>query len=221
MPPSTWPTRTRCNSAQPCAGCSFRSTERTLGGARCTCPSKGNIYCRWLLQFLGECQRVEAVRYHSASPGGGGPAGSFLPCIADGVGVIAAGVQCGLVPAPSPVDAPAPTPIPVVKLLHPGLANKMADDCSRLWHLSDSDLLAYFGVTYPQSEPWQICHLEPESASALLSALSCNRQLLPEMSSTPAPESANMNASTTSVRPSTSAPKTSLPTTTTSLSSPP
>ena len=103
----------------------------------------------------------------------------------------------------------------------PGLANKMADDCSRLWHLSDSDLLAYFDVTYPQSEPWQICHLEPESASALLSALSCSRQPLPEMSSAPAPESANMNASTISVPPSTSAQQTSLPTTTTSLSSPP
>ncbi|EJK72603.1 hypothetical protein THAOC_05848, partial [Thalassiosira oceanica] len=47
-------------------------------------------------------------------------------------------------------------------------------------------------------------------------ALSCSRQPLPA-----APEFANMNTSTTSVPPSTSAQQTSLPTTATSLSSPP
>jgi len=62
----------------------------------------------------------------------------------------------------------------------PGVANKMADDCSRLWHLSDSDLVAYFNATYPQSEPWQLCHLDPPAAAAIVSALSCIRQPLPE-----------------------------------------
>ena len=32
----------------------------------------------------------------------------------------------------------------------PGIANTMADDCSRLWHLNDSQLVAYFNVKYPQ-----------------------------------------------------------------------
>ena len=58
----------------------------------------------------------------------------------------------------------------------PGPANSMADDCSRLWHLSDDELLAHFNLHYPQKEPWQICHLRPEMFSALISALSCVRQ---------------------------------------------
>jgi hypothetical protein len=37
-----------------------------------------------------------------------------------------------------------------------GLANMMADDASCLWHLSDSQLLAYFNQTYPESQPWQL-----------------------------------------------------------------
>ena len=47
-------------------------------------------------------------------------------------------------------------------LLHnyiPGTANTMADDYSRLWHLTDSQLLRYFNRQYPQRELWQICRL--------------------------------------------------------------
>lgn len=58
----------------------------------------------------------------------------------------------------------------------PGPANSMADDCSRLWHLSDEQLLSHFNTNYPQKEPWQICHLRPEMLSALTSALCCVRQ---------------------------------------------
>jgi hypothetical protein len=53
----------------------------------------------------------------------------------------------------------------------PGTVNAMADDCSRLWHLSDSQLLAYFNSTYPQPVTWQLCHLRPEMSSALTLAL--------------------------------------------------
>lgn len=53
----------------------------------------------------------------------------------------------------------------------PGPKNSMADDCSRLWHLSDSQLLAHFNSTYPQTKPWQICHLSSQMNSALISAL--------------------------------------------------
>ena len=52
-----------------------------------------------------------------------------------------------------------------------GLANRMADDCSRLWHLSDQDLLTHFNTVYPQTEPWRLVHLRPEMHSMLISAL--------------------------------------------------
>jgi hypothetical protein len=57
----------------------------------------------------------------------------------------------------------------------PGPSNVMADDCSRLWHLSDSQLLHYFNSKYPQKRPWQICPLRPEMHSALISALRMKR----------------------------------------------
>ena len=62
----------------------------------------------------------------------------------------------------------------------PGEANSMADDCSRLWHLSDNELVDYFDAHYPQPQPWQLCHLNPATASAIHSALQCKRQPLPE-----------------------------------------
>ena len=63
----------------------------------------------------------------------------------------------------------------------PGESNGMADDCSRLWHLSDEELVAYFDATYPQPKPWRICRLAPGTATALFSALRCERQPLPEI----------------------------------------
>lgn len=57
----------------------------------------------------------------------------------------------------------------------PGEMNTMADDCSRLWHLSDDEMLEYFDRTYPQTEPWQIRHLSPAMDGALNSALLCKR----------------------------------------------
>lgn len=57
-----------------------------------------------------------------------------------------------------------------------GPANVMADDCSRLWHLSDTALLSHFAKHYPQPLPWQLCHLRPEMNTALTSALCKRRQ---------------------------------------------
>ena len=57
-----------------------------------------------------------------------------------------------------------------------GTANVMADDCSRLWHLDDAQLLTHFDLTYPQSLPWQLCTLRPEMHSAIHSALQKQRQ---------------------------------------------
>jgi hypothetical protein len=55
-----------------------------------------------------------------------------------------------------------------------GETNAMADACSRLWHLSDSQLLAHFALHYPQSRPWTLCHLRKPMRCALISALSMN-----------------------------------------------
>mgnify|MGYP000178906812 CR=1 FL=1 len=52
-----------------------------------------------------------------------------------------------------------------------GSANAMADDCSRLWHLNNSQLLAYFNARYPQRNTWKLCHLQPAMVSSLLLAL--------------------------------------------------
>jgi hypothetical protein len=39
----------------------------------------------------------------------------------------------------------------------PGDANRLADECSRLWRLTDSELLAHFNSLYPQTRSWQLC----------------------------------------------------------------
>lgn len=54
----------------------------------------------------------------------------------------------------------------------PGKVNVMADDASRLWHLSDADLLTHFASTYPQDTSWQLRTLDPEMLSAVTGALS-------------------------------------------------
>ena len=59
-----------------------------------------------------------------------------------------------------------------------GTANVMADDCSRLWHLTDEQLLTHFNLHYPQSLPWQQCTLQSEMNSALHSALQIKQQPL-------------------------------------------
>ena len=56
-----------------------------------------------------------------------------------------------------------------------GDLNKMADDCSRLWHLTDRQLVSYFNSRYPQRTSWRLHHLRPEMSSALISALSSRR----------------------------------------------
>ena len=57
----------------------------------------------------------------------------------------------------------------------PGPANAMADDASRLWHLTDTAFLHHLNLTYPQSKPWKLCTLRPAMLSALISALQCKR----------------------------------------------
>ena len=57
----------------------------------------------------------------------------------------------------------------------PGHLNAMADDCSRLWQLSDSQLLSYFNSHYPQGTTWKLHHLRPEMLSVLISNLQRKR----------------------------------------------
>jgi hypothetical protein len=38
----------------------------------------------------------------------------------------------------------------------PGVANVLADKCSRLFYLTDSQLLAHFDSAFPQTMPWQM-----------------------------------------------------------------
>jgi hypothetical protein len=54
----------------------------------------------------------------------------------------------------------------------PGEMNAMTDDCSRLWDLSDSQLLAHFYYLYPRPNSWRFFSLKPEMLSAVASAFS-------------------------------------------------
>ena len=58
----------------------------------------------------------------------------------------------------------------------PSWLNTMADDCSRLWQLTDSQLISYFNSTYLQAATWKLHHLRPKMLSVLLSNLQ-KRQL--------------------------------------------
>ena len=57
----------------------------------------------------------------------------------------------------------------------------MADDPSRLWHLSDSQLVAHFNLHYPQAKPWRLVHPRPEMISSIHSALRKQRPDLPSL----------------------------------------
>ena len=52
-----------------------------------------------------------------------------------------------------------------------GIKNPMADDASRLFDLSDSQLLAHFELHYPQSRSWRLFPLRSEMISSVTSAL--------------------------------------------------
>ncbi len=53
----------------------------------------------------------------------------------------------------------------------PGPDNVMADDASRLQHLSNDAFLSHFEQHYPQTGPWKLLQLPPATVSALTSAL--------------------------------------------------
>jgi hypothetical protein len=51
----------------------------------------------------------------------------------------------------------------------PGRRNVMADDASRLQHLTDDEFLSHFEQRYPQSKPWQLVKLRSEMRSCVIS----------------------------------------------------
>jgi hypothetical protein len=53
----------------------------------------------------------------------------------------------------------------------PGQLNAMADEASRLWNLSDNELLTHFNAVYPQDRSWQLYQPRPEILSAVICAL--------------------------------------------------
>jgi hypothetical protein len=87
-----------------------------------------------------------------------------------------------------------------------GAANAMADDASRLWHLTNDQLLSHFSQTYPQSRPWQLRTLPPPMTSALISALQRKRVALQLVLNVPTPTMVPGPSGSTSVLPTTSIP---------------
>jgi hypothetical protein len=67
----------------------------------------------------------------------------------------------------------------------PGIANVLADQCSRHFHLTDTQLLSHFNASFPQTMPWRIYHLRKGTISALLSALSRRRTALAPLLNAP------------------------------------
>jgi hypothetical protein len=64
--------------------------------------------------------------------------------------------------------------------------NRMADDASRRWDLTDEELLTYFNSTYPQTRSWQLCPLKKqvnyETTSMLCHPRSQRESVLHELS---------------------------------------
>ena len=54
-----------------------------------------------------------------------------------------------------------------------GVDNRMADDVSRLWHLSDPEFVAYFNKNYPQTNSWQLYRL-PNTVNSLMTSVMLN-----------------------------------------------
>jgi hypothetical protein len=72
----------------------------------------------------------------------------------------------------------------------PGLLNAMADDCSRLWRLTDAELISHFNLTYPQTGSWRLAIPKPEMLSSVTCALRRQRPAPASFLLAPAPTTA-------------------------------
>ena len=71
----------------------------------------------------------------------------------------------------------------------PGPVNAMADDASRLWALSDSELISHFNSHYPQAHSWHVHPLTSAMSASVIGAL-CKQRLpieLPTSATPPLP----------------------------------
>jgi hypothetical protein len=69
----------------------------------------------------------------------------------------------------------------------PGPSNVMADDASRLLHLSPSQLLAHFELTYPQTHSWRFASPRTAMLSTATSALHSERPAMASLLQPPPP----------------------------------
>ena len=58
----------------------------------------------------------------------------------------------------------------------PGPINVMADDASRLQHLTDAQFLSHFEQNYPQDKDWLLVRPNDETVSSMISTLRCKSQ---------------------------------------------
>jgi hypothetical protein len=72
------------------------------------------------------------------------------------------------------------TPFTLTACFIPGDSNQLADACSRLFHLSDSDFLNHMNTWFPTQPSWILVPPHPELLSAMNSALL--KQRLPRAS---------------------------------------
>jgi hypothetical protein len=66
----------------------------------------------------------------------------------------------------------------------PGLSNRIADFCSRVFHLQDPQFIQALNTRFPTYPSWQLAHPQPEHVHSMISALS--RKMLPWRSAAPA-----------------------------------
>ena len=81
----------------------------------------------------------------------------------------------------------------------PGPTNVMSDDASRLWHLSDNELLTHFDSTYPQPHSWVLYQPPLHMTSAVISALHKRRPMPESFLHAPPPLSDTGKSGLTSV----------------------
>ena len=74
-----------------------------------------------------------------------------------------------------------------------GTSNPLADDASRLFHLTDAQLLTYFSTTYPQKEPFRLATVSPQLLSGVISALRNKPSKVESLLVEPLPPAPNSN----------------------------
>lgn len=83
----------------------------------------------------------------------------------------------------------------------PGHANTMADEASRLFHLDDRAFLTHFNLHHPQTQPWRLYRLNPNTRLSGISALHTKMSTTASFLQTPKPPLPTGRTGTRSVKP--------------------